>query len=72
MPALEVDSLTKRFVDSTCGQWTSIWAPRPVSMDSLQNQALAFLLTLGAHLALLPLAATFLERRREVLVERLG
>ena len=34
--------------------------------------ALAFGLALAAHLALLPLAAAFLDRRREVLVERLG
>ena len=34
--------------------------------------ALAFVLTLGAHLAILPHAAAFLDRRREVLVERLG
>lgn len=34
--------------------------------------AAAFLLTLAAHLALLPSAAAFLDRRREVLVERLG
>ena len=34
--------------------------------------ALAFALTLAAHLALLPYAAAFLDRRREVLVERLG
>ncbi len=94
------------------GQWTSIWAPRPMAMDSLKNSnmpfavvmlslatsglwtslfggayallawlapawlvptmALLFLLTLAAHLALLPLAAAYLDRRREVLVERLG
>lgn len=94
------------------GQWTSLWAPRPMAMDSLKNSnmpfavgmlglaasglwmglfgglyaltawlapawlvpvlALAFLLTLAAHLALLPLAAACLEQRREVLVERLG
>jgi hypothetical protein len=34
--------------------------------------ALSFLLTLAAHLAILPAAAAFLDRRREVLVERLG
>jgi thiosulfate reductase cytochrome b subunit len=34
--------------------------------------ALLFALTLTAHLALLPLAAAYLDRRREVLVERLG
>ena len=34
--------------------------------------ALAFVLTLGAHLAILPHAAAFLDRRREVLVESLG
>jgi len=34
--------------------------------------ALAFGLTLAAHLAILPHAAAFLDRRREVLVERLG
>jgi hypothetical protein len=34
--------------------------------------ALAFLLTLAAHLAILPAAEAFLDRRREVLVERLG
>jgi len=32
----------------------------------------AFLLTLAAHLALLPVAAAYLDRRRDVLVERLG
>lgn len=94
------------------GQWTSLWAPRPMALDSLKNSnmpfavgmlslatsglwtglfgglyalvawlapawlvpamALAFLLTLAAHLALLPMAAAYLDRRREVLVERLG
>lgn len=94
------------------GQWTSIWAPRPMAMDSLKNSnmpfavvmlslatsglwtglfggayalvawlapawlvpamGLLFLLALAAHLALLPLAAAYLDRRREVLVERLG
>ena len=94
------------------GQWTSIWAPRPMAMDSLKNSnmpfavvmlslatsglwtslfggiyaltawlapawlipvlALIFGITLAAHLALLPAAAAYLDRRREVLVERLG
>lgn len=94
------------------GQWTSLWAPRPMTMDSLKNSnlpfgvvmlslassgvwtslfggtyaftawfapawlvpvmALAFLLTLAAHLALLPTLAAYLDHRREVLVERLG
>ncbi len=97
---------------SAVGQWTSLWAPRPMAMDSLKNSnmpfavgmlslatsglwtglfgglyalmawlapawllpamALAFALTLGAHFALLPTVAAFLDRRREVLVERLG
>lgn len=97
---------------SSVGQWTSVWAPRPMAMDSLKNSnmpfavgmlslatsglwtslfgglfalaawlvpgwlvpvmSLALGLTLAAHLALLPLAAAFLDRRREVLVERLG
>jgi hypothetical protein len=97
---------------SAVGQWTSLWAPRPMTMDSLKNSnmpfavgmlslatsglwtgifgglyallawlapgwlvpamALAFTLTLGAHFALLPTVAAFLDRRREVLVERLG
>jgi len=96
----------------TVGQWTSIWAPRPMAMDSLKNSnmpfavvmlslatsglwtslfggayalmawlapawlvpvmALLFMLALAAHLALLPLAAAYLDRRCEVLVERLG
>jgi len=94
------------------GQWTSIWAPRPMAMDSLKNSnmplavvllslatsglwtglfggiyaltawlapaflvpvmAVVFLLVLAAHWALLPAAAAYLDRRREVLVERLG
>ena len=94
------------------GQWTSLWAPRPMAMDSLKNSnmpfavgmlslatsglwtalfggiyalaawfapawlvpvmALTFLLALTAHLALLPTTAAYLDRRREVLVERLG
>lgn len=97
---------------SAVGQWTSLWAPRPMAMDSLKNSnmpfavgmlslatsglwagsfgglyalvawlapawlvpamALAFALSLGAHFALLPTVAAFLDRRREVLVERLG
>ena len=97
---------------SAVGQWTSLWAPRPMGMDSLKNSnmpfavgmlslatsglwtgifgglyalvawltpgwlvpamALAFALALGAHFALLPTVAAFLDRRREVLVERLG
>jgi len=94
------------------GQWTSIWAPRPMAMASLKNSnmpfavgmlslatsglwtgiygglyaltawlapvwlvpvmAVAFLLTLAGHLALLPTVAAQLDRRRDVLVERLG
>ncbi|GLH74427.1 hypothetical protein GETHLI_29290 [Geothrix limicola] len=94
------------------GQWTSLWAPRPMAMNSLKNSnmpfavgmlslatsglwtglfggafalcawlapawlvplmALLFGLTLLAHLALLPTAAAYLDRRREILVERLG
>lgn len=97
---------------SAVGQWTSLWAPRPMAMDSLKNGnmpfaigmlslatsglwtslfgglyvlvawlapawlipalALALLATLAAHLALLPVMAGYLDRRREVLVERLG
>jgi hypothetical protein len=97
---------------SAVGQWTSLWAPRPMAMDSLKNSnmpfavgmlslatsglwtslfgglyaltawlapgwlvpalALAFACALVAHLALLPTVAAFLDRRREVLVERLG
>jgi len=97
---------------STVGQWTSLWAPRPMAMDSLKNSnmpfavgmlslaasglwtslfgglyalvawlapawlipamALAFLVALAAHFALLPVTAAYLDRRREVLVERLG
>jgi hypothetical protein len=34
--------------------------------------ALAFVCVLGIHFALLPTVAAFLDRRREVLVERLG
>ncbi|HJV49318.1 MAG TPA: hypothetical protein VJ549_08600 [Geothrix sp.] len=94
------------------GQWTSLWAPRPMPMNSIKNSnmpfaigmlslatsglwtglfggvyalcawlapawlvpvmALLFGLALAAHLALLPTAAAYLDRRREVLVERLG
>lgn len=94
------------------GQWTSLWAPRPMALDSLKNSnmpfavgmlslgtaslwtglfggiyaltawlspawlvpvmALAFLLALAAHLALLPTMARYLDARRETLVERLG
>lgn len=97
---------------SAVGQWTSLWAPRPMALDSLKNSnmpfaigmlslatsglwtslfgglyvlvawlapawlipalALAFLATLAGHLALLPVMAGYLDRRREVLVERLG
>ncbi|HJW43025.1 MAG TPA: hypothetical protein VJ463_01100 [Geothrix sp.] len=97
---------------SAVGQWTSLWAPRPMAMDSLKNSnmpfaigmlslatsglwtclfgglyvlvawlapawlipalALAFLATLAGHLALLPVMAGYLDRRRDVLVERLG
>ncbi|MFZ1375206.1 MAG: hypothetical protein WAS25_01270 [Geothrix sp.] len=97
---------------SSVGQWTSLWAPRPMALDSMKNgnmpfavgmlslatsglwtglfgglyaltawlapawlvpvMGLAFLLTLAAHFALLPTLAAFLDRRREVLVERLG
>jgi hypothetical protein len=97
---------------SAVGQWTSLWSPRPMAMDSLKNSnmpfavgmlslatsglwtgifgglyalmawlasawlvpvmALAFACALGAHFALLPMVAAFLDRRREVLVERLG
>ncbi|WLT31449.1 hypothetical protein [Geothrix sp. PMB-07] len=97
---------------SAVGQWTSLWAPRPMALDSLKNSnmpfavgmlslataslwtglfgglyalvawvapvwlvpvmALAFLLVLAAHLALLPTMARYLDARREVLVERLG
>lgn len=97
---------------SSVGQWTSLWAPRPMAMDSLKNSnmpfavgllslaasglwtslfgglyvlvawlapawlipamALAFLAALAAHVALLPVTAAYLDRRREVLVERLG
>jgi hypothetical protein len=97
---------------SAVGQWTSLWSPRPMTMDSLKNSnmpfavgmlslatsglwtglfgglyalvawlaplwlvpvmILAFGLTLATHLALLPTVAAFLDRRREVLVERLG
>ncbi len=97
---------------TSVGQWTSGWAPRPMVMDSLKNNnmpftmgllsiatsglwtslyggiyaltawlapgwlvpvmVLAFALTLAAHLAILPKAAEFLDRRRQVLVERLG
>ena len=94
------------------GQWASAWAPRPMAMHSLKNNAmpfpvvmlslttsvlwvglfggayalsiwlapgwlvpvmaLGFLLALAAHFALLPAAAAYLDRRREILVERLG
>jgi len=97
---------------SSVGQWTSLWAPRPMALDSMKNNnmpfavgllsmatsglwtsiygglyalvawlaagwlvpvmGLAFLLTLAGHLALLPTLAAYLDRRREVLVERLG
>jgi hypothetical protein len=97
---------------SAVGQWTSLWAPRPMAMDSLKNSnmpfavgmlslaasglwtslfgglyvlvawlapgwlipamALAFLAALAAHMALLPVTAAYLDRRRDVLVERLG
>jgi hypothetical protein len=97
---------------SAVGQWTSLWAPRPMAMDSLKNSnmpfavgmlslatsglwtgifgglyalmtwlapawlvpalALAFAGALAAHFALLPTVAAYLDRRREVLVERLG
>ncbi len=99
-------------VQGSVGQWTSLWSPRPMAMDSLQNKgmsfavgmlslatsglwtglfgglyalmawlapgwlvpamALAFLLSLAVHLTFLPLAAQYLDRRREVLAERLG
>ena len=94
------------------GQWSSAWAPRPMAMNSLKNNAMpftvvmlslatsglwvglfggayaltawlapawlipvmapGFLLALAAHFALLPAAAAYLDRRRDVLVERLG
>lgn len=97
---------------SSVGQWTSLWAPRPMAMDSLKNSnmpfavgmlslaasglwtslfgglyvlvawlapgwlipamALAFGAAFAAHVALLPVTAAYLDRRRDVLVERLG
>lgn len=97
---------------SAVGQWTSLWAPRPMALDSLKNSnmpfavgmlslatsglwtgifgglyvlmawlapdwllpalVLAFVCMLVAHFALLSTVAAFLDRRREVLVERLG
>jgi hypothetical protein len=63
---------------ATSGLWTSLfgglyaltaWLAPGWLLPVL---ALAFALSLAAHLALLPHAAAYLDRRREVLVERLG
>lgn len=62
----------------TSGLWTGLFGGLYVLVAWLAPAwlvpalALAFAATLGAHLALLPLAAAYLDRRREVLVERLG
>ncbi|MFN7958247.1 MAG: hypothetical protein U0P46_08005 [Holophagaceae bacterium] len=63
---------------ATSGLWTSLYGGlyaltawlAPAWL--LPVQALAFALSLAAHLAILPHAAAYLDRRREVLVERLG
>ncbi|NWJ41519.1 MAG: hypothetical protein HXX12_11180 [Geothrix sp.] len=63
---------------ATSGLWTGLYGGLYALMAWLSPGwllpvlALAFVLTLGAHLAILPHAAAFLDRRREVLVERLG
>jgi hypothetical protein len=63
---------------ATSGLWTALFGGLYaltawlVPLWLVPMMALAFLLTLAAHLAILPAAAAFLDRRREVLVERLG
>lgn len=63
---------------ATSGLWTSLYGGLYALTAWLAPSwllpvlALAFALTLAAHLAILPHAAAFLDRRREVLVERLG
>jgi len=63
---------------ATSGLWTGIYGGlyaltawlAPVWLVPMM--AVAFLLTLAGHLALLPTVAAQLDRRRDVLVERLG
>jgi heme exporter protein D len=63
---------------ATSGVWTSLFGGTyaftmwfaPAWLVPVM--AVAFLLTLSAHLAILPTTAAYLDRRREVLVERLG
>jgi len=63
---------------ATSGLWTSLYGGLYALTAWLAPGwllpvlALAFALSLVAHLAILPHAAAFLDRRREVLVERLG
>lgn len=63
---------------ATSGLWTGLFgglyalAAWLAPLWLVPLMALAFLATLAIHLAILPSAAAFLDRRREVLVERLG
>lgn len=63
---------------ATSGLWTSLYGGLYALTAWLAPGwllpvlVLAFALTLAAHLAILPHVAAFLDRRREVLVERLG
>ena len=63
---------------ATSGLWSSVFGGAYaltawlIPLWLLPVMALLFGLTLTGHLALLPLAAAYLDRRREVLVERLG
>jgi len=62
----------------TSGLWTSLFGGTYALAAWLAPawlvpvMALAFLVTLALHLALLPTAAAYLDRRREILAERLG